>query len=349
MEIVSLCSAEFDGVPSIADTKHGNHLLQKLSFPMKLFIRICLSLCAAAMFASPAGAQYWNPWSGWWGAGYYGTPAYSAPVYTSYYGSPSYTSFYGSSNYGSPSSGCCGTGAPAYAVGYGSCGSGCCATSCCDSCGSGCSSGSCASGSCGGITPAGSLKPAQDPNFQKKATDYDDEPRPRRFNPDGTTPATQGADDPLDPVDSGDRKDMFGRPKAGTDGGTGFGSGSDTFEADPVQDGSALKPPMTDPLDGKPLDPVDSDPGTSVDEKTFFDGTTKPDTSVDRGRDAVIARTSSLSEVIAPKRLASRTFLASKRSVSGSKLADKSQNTKSDSQRPLRWISAPLADGHVQL
>lgn len=299
---------------------------------MKLFIRICLSLCAAALCSTPANAQYWNPWSGWWGAGYYGSPAYAAPVYTSYYGSPSY--------------GCCGTATPAYAVSYGSCGSGCCGSACCDACGSGC-----ASGSCAGTAPSGLLKPAQDPISDKKTPDYENDTRSRRFNPDATAPDTQGADDPLDPVDTRDRTDLFGRPKAGTEG-AGSGSGSGTFEedkTDPVLDRSLQKPPMTDPLDGKTLDPVDSNPGTPVDEKTFFEEPTKPDTSASRGRDAVIASTGSLSEVIAPKRLASRSLPASQRSASASRLADKSNNTKSDSPRPLRWISAPLADGHVQL
>ena len=306
---------------------------------MKMFIRICLSLCAAAMFATSASAQYWNPWSGWWGAGYYGSPAYAAPVYTSYYGSSS--------------SGCCGTAAPAYAVSYGFCGSGCCATSCCDSCGSGCASGSCTSGSCAGITPAGSLKPAQDPNFQKKAPDYEDETRSRTFNPDTSSPGTQGTSEPPEPEDSPNRKDIFGRPKDGT----GAGSGSGTFEADPVENGSVQKPLMTDPQDGKTLDPVETDPGKAgetdpgkpVDEKTFFEETSKPANSASRGHDSVLARTGSLSEVIAPKRLASRSLPVSHRSAATSKLADKSDNTKSDSPRPLRWISAPLADGHVQL
>lgn len=317
---------------------------------MKLFIRICLSLCAAALFATPADAQYW---SGWWGAGYYGSPAYSAPVYTSYYGSSSSTSFYGSANYGSPSYGCCGTAAPAYAVSYGSCGNGCCVTSCCDACSSGCASGSCASGSCAGVTPAGSLKPAQDPNFQKKATDYDDETRSRRFEPDATSPVTPGTDEPLlEPVEPRDRTDMFGRPKTDIDSGTGSGSGAGTFEenkTDPALDRTLEKPAMPDPLDGKTLDPVDSEPGTPVDEKTFFKDSAKPDNSASRGRDLVLSRASSLSEVIASKRLASRSLPASQRSASASRLVQKSNSTKSDSARPLRWISAPLADGHVQL
>ena len=344
MEIVCPCSADFDGIPSNACPNHSNQSSQKLSFPMKLFIRISLSLCAAAMFATPANAQYW---SGWWGAGYYGSPAYAAPVYSSYYGSPSYTSFYRSYSSGSPSYGCCGTAAPAYSVSYGSSGNGCCATPCCDPCGSGC-----ASGSCAGISPSGSLKPAQDPISDKKSPDYEGDTRPRRFDPN----AAPGADDPLDPVDGGARKDLFGRPQEGTDGGTGSGSGAGTFEEnkpdpalDPALDRTLQKPPMADPLDGKTLDPVESNPGTAVDETTFYEESSKPADRASVGRDAVIARTSSLSEVIAPKRLASRTLAASRRSAPGSKLADTSHNTKSDSPRPLRWISAPLADGHLQL
>ena len=212
-------------------------------------------------------------------------------------------------------------------------------------------SGSCASGSCGGITPAGSLKPSQDPNFQEKAKNYDNENRLRRFDPDSTSPGTSGADDPLDPVDSGDRKDLFGRPKEGTSG-TGTGSGAGTFEedkTDPALDRTLQKPPMTDPLDGKTLDPVDSIPGKPVDEKTFFEDTSKPGNSASRGRDMVVAPSSSLSEVIAPKRLTSRSLPASQRSASAGRLAEKSNNTESDSPRPIRWISAPLADGHVQL
>ena len=106
---------------------------------------------------------------------------------------------------------------------------------------------------------------------------------------------------------------------------------------------------MIDPLDGKTLDPIESSPVTPVDEKTFIEDTPKPENSVSRGRDAVIARTGSLSEVVAPKRLVSRSLPATKQAASSSKLVDKARNTKSNSTGPIRWISAPLADGHVQL
>ena len=310
---------------------------------MTIFMRICLSLCAAALFATPANAQFFNPWSGWWGAGYYGSQSYYAPSYTSYYGSPSYTSFYGSSNYGSPSYGCCGTAAPVYAVSYGSSGSGCCAPSCCAPCCDPCGSG-CASGSCLGSTPAGTLKPAQDPISDRKSPNYEDDIRSRRISPD--------ADDNLAPVD--ESGDIFRRSKEGTGRDTGSDSTTDPgmFKddgVDPATERSNLKPEVQDPLDGTTPNPDETLPGKPVDEKTFFDENKKPADTASLRRESLIARKSSLSEVIAPKRLASRSLPASQRSASGSKLADKSNNTKSDSPRPLRWISAPLAEGHVQL
>ena len=42
---------------------------------------------------------------------------------------------------------------------------------------------------------------------------------------------------------------------------------------DPALERTNQKPPMTDPLDGKTLDPVEADPGMPVDEKTFFEDT----------------------------------------------------------------------------
>jgi hypothetical protein len=331
---------------------------------MKLMIRIALSVCIAALSAAPASACWLYPFGGWWGAGYYGSPAYSAPMYssyyapsyTSYYGSPSYTSYYGSTSYASsygsfssPSYGCCGNSAPVYTASYGSYGGGCCDNSCCQSsCGSGC-----ASNSCVGTTPAGTLKPAQDPISDRKTPDYEDNDS-RRFVP-RSTPRNNDA---LDPVNEPDRLDPFVRPGtedgARPNPGTGAGSGRDPggmFDdgIDPARERTNQKPPMSDPLNEEELDPIKPELGNPVDEKTFFDDTSTPDNTTYRGSNAVMARTSSLSEVIAPKRLASRSLPASLRPVSSSALADKSNNPKSDSPRPIRWISAPLADGHVQL
>ena len=315
---------------------------------MKLFIRIGLSLCAAVLSAAPASAYCLFPFGGWWGAGYYDSPAYSAPSYSSYYGSPSYTSYYGGGySSAAPSYGCCGTAAPDYSASYGSYGSGCCATSCCDPCGSGC-----ASGSCAGSTPAGTLKPAQDPISDRKTPDYEGDTRPRRFNPDAVSPRTPETDEALD---NRDRTDQFRSPRSGTDtrsdSGTGSGTGPKMFDdtVDPAQERTNQKPPMTDPLGEKTLDPVEVDPGKPIDEKTFFEDTSKPDNSASIRLESVIARTSSLSEVIVPKRLASRSLPASRYPVSNNQMADKSNNTQSDSPRPIRWISAPLAEGHAQL
>ena len=328
---------------------------------MKLMIRIALSICIAALSAAPASAGWWYPFDGWWGAGYYGSPAYSAPMYssnyapsyTSYYGSPSYTSYYGSSsytsNYGSfssPSYGCCGNSAPVYAASYGSYGGGCCDNSCCQSsCGNSCGSG-CASNSCVGTTPAGSLKPAQDPISDKKAPDDSYDP-PRNFQP-----RTRGTDDLLDPPKERDREDRFSRPPADDRDrpipGTDRGRDPDTFELDPPTE-RREKPPMEEPFDGEKLESIESDPGNPVDGKTFYHENAKPDNTTTGVFDDVMNGASYLSEVSASNILGSRSLPARLRPVSRSTLADKSNNPKSDSPRPLRWISAPLGYGNLQL
>ena len=199
------------------------------------------------------------------------------------------------------------------------------------------------------------MKPSQDPISDKKSPDYDEDTRSRRFDSDTTSPRTPRTDEPLDPVNERDRSDLFRSPRTGTEGDTDSSSRSGVDSpmfndgVDPATERTNQKPPMIEPQDEKTLDPVESDPGKPTDEKTFFEDTSKPDNSASRGRNSVLARTSSLSEVIAPKRLASRSLPASHRSVSSSKLADKSDNTTSDAPRALRWISAPLPEGHVSL
>ena len=319
---------------------------------MNLFVKTCVSLCAVVALATPASACCWFPFGGWWGAGYNPVPAYGsyyAPSYTSYYGSPAYSSFYGAGSAMAPMSGCCGGVAQAYAVSYGSYGAGCCNNSCCDSCGSS----GCASGSCVGTEPVGSLKPATDPNFNKPKTNYDDEPRTREFPSDSTRSRSRNLDSDLDPVDSLNRKDMFDRP----DGGAGQSPGAseadkDLFPEDDLdfgRDRNSQKPPMEDPLDGTTIDPIDENPGTPADNKTFLDNSDSNPSETSRPRQTVIARTSSLSEVIAPKRLASRSLPSTTQTVSNSKVASKTDGQKTGNPQPLRWISAPLPTGHVSL
>ncbi len=319
-------------------------------------------MCVAALLATPASACCLFPFGGWWGAGYYGSPAYAAPAYSSYYSAPAYTSFYGA--FSAPSYGCCGSSAPVYSASYGSFGSydsGCCTNSCCQSsCGDSCGSG-CASGSCVGTTPAGTLKPAQDPISDKKAPSYEDDTRPRRFEPESRSPRNPVTDDLIGPVNEKDRFDRFERPNtresepANPGTGTGGTRNPGMFDddgIDPRTERSNQKPEMPDVLDDKesePADPAEPELGSPVDEKTFYEDESNRDNTTSRPRDAVIARSSSLSEVIAPKRLASQSLPSSQRSAARGTLADKSSKTQSDAPRPVRWISAPLADGHVQL
>lgn len=312
---------------------------------MKLFVKTCVSLCAVVALATPASACCWSPFGGWWGAGYNAAPSYSsyyAPSYTSYYGSPAYSSFYGGGS----------VMAPTHAAGYGSYGSygaGCCTNSCCDSCGSS----GCASGSCVGTEPIGSLKPATDPNFNKSKSNSDYEPRIREFPSDTTRSRSRELE--TDPLDDSKRKDMFDRPAsgAGLDSGAGTATEKDAFPADDGlefgRNRDTQKPPMTDPIDGTTIEPVDKHLGTPADDKTFIEGGKANPNETSRRRDTVIAGTSSLSEVIAPKRLASRSLPSTHRTVSNSKVAGKADGQKSDNQQPLRWISAPLPTGHVSL
>ena len=300
---------------------------------MRLLSRMIFAACASVFFVAPVSACGMFPFDGWWGAGYYGSPGYASyPSYTNYSAPPSY--------------GCCGTAAPVYSASYGSsCGSGCCVSSCCDPCGSGC-----ASGSCAGSVPAGSLKPAQDPISDKPATDYDDDARSRRFDADSPRPRTRDTSDPL--LDDLDQKDQFSSPKS--DSGTGAGAKSDPGYFDstpnPAEDQLHNKPPISDPAGSESIPPVEPDPSKPVDEKTFFDGsTTNPGNTTSRLLDTVLARSSSLSEVIAPKRLATRSLPSVHRTVSSSTLANKLDSDKTDTQRPLRWISAPLPTGNIRL
>ncbi|MDA1231638.1 MAG: hypothetical protein O2856_12765 [Planctomycetota bacterium] len=318
---------------------------------MKLLVRICLSLCIAVVLAAPASAGYLYPFGGWWGAGYYGTPLYAAPAYSSYYGAPSYAGYYGSTSYSSfygggsvvlSSNGCCGNAAPMYSASYGTYNNGCCANSCCDSCGSGC-----AAGSCGATEPAGSLKPAIDPISNKSKPTYEDDDRSREFPSDAERARRrQLLDDEKALEEDQNRTDLFKRSGTGSGSGTDSGTALEPFPENPDFDlnHKSEKPPMADPQDGTVIEPIDDTTGTPTDEKTFIDENKSTPADSARLRRTILARTSSLSEVIAPKRMASRSLPATHRPLSNSNVAGKSEP-----QPPLRWISAPLPAGHVSL
>lgn len=208
-----------------------------------------------------------------------------------------------------------------------------------------------------GTTPAGTLKPAQDPISDKKAPSYEDDTRSRRFDPESRSPRAPAADDLIDPVNEKDRYDRFERSRTResepANPGTGGTRNPGMFDTnEPETERLNQKPEMPDVLEDKesePAAPADPELGNPVDEKTFYEDKSNRDNTTSRGRDAIVARSSSLSEVIAPKRLASRSLPSGQRSAARSTLADKSSKTQSDAPRPVRWISAPLADGHVQL
>lgn len=156
-------------------------------------------------------------------------------------------------------------------------------------------------------------------------------------------------------MDDSNRKDMFDRPGAdetGRNSGVGTETEKDPFPVDDLnlgRDRDTQKPPMEDPLDGKAIEPVDGSPGTPTDDKTFIDGDKPAPSAISPRRNTVIARTSSLTEVIAPKRLASRSLPSTARIVSSDKVAGKIEGQKKENQKPLRWISAPQPIGHVSL
>jgi hypothetical protein len=270
------------------------------------------------------------PFGDWWGAGYGGVPSYG------YYGS-------GYAGYGG-----------AYSASYATAAD-CCTPSCCNPC----ASGACGAGSCSGVTNSGtgSLKPANDPNF-KDGTQKDDYDRNR-----DTAPAKSPADDPSgfesprrpratqpDPLKEDDFSAPPTRRPAPTTRGSGdpatrgTGSGSDTdipFELD--GDRINNKPPMPEASD---LPAVESGDGSTFlgEEKTFLDKQTrtmKPNNTLSQ-------RSSSLSEVLAPGRLASRS-LPSTGSVKSASWAGQSNGDKGQPGPPVRWISVPTPDGHARL
>jgi hypothetical protein len=288
--------------------------------------RFFAAICCVGIFAgsvSSASACCLWPFGGWWGAGY------GAPM-GGYYGA-SYPSY-------APVT------AGYYSAGYGS--ADCCAPACCDPCGGG----GCNNGSCIGSTaPAGSLKPQTDPNFDngtKEKDKYDDEfDRDRLKRPSDLperdrsfTPRTRTTPEETAPID-----DFRSRP---TDRGTDpdpapFGTGNDQINN---------KPPMAEPDDLPAVDPDNSATGTP-DGSTFLDednGGLNNQTRRDRRELSVTERPSGLNEVIAPKRLASRS-VPTTRVQNRTSFAGKADSDKNAPVRPVRWISLPMPEGNERL
>ena len=296
---------------------------------MKRFLAAILAFGVFSPCVSTASACCLWPFGGGWGAGYGG----------GYYGA-SYAPYVPSSGY--------------YSAGYAP--SNCCVPVCCDPC----ASGACSSGSCVGTTPAGSLKPESDLNFDKGAKDkntYDEFDRDRlkrreegingdlNNEPNLDTRTRDRVTDP-DPVD-----DFRSSPM----GGRGIADDSQPFGTDNEQINK--KPPMEEPGGELPaVDPVadpavpnlnDAEKGGS----TFLDEDAKKaggDTRLDQRQLSLTERPSGFSEVVTPKRLASRS-LPSTGSRGKTSFAGKSLDDKAKSSAPVRWISLPMPEGNARL
>jgi hypothetical protein len=292
--------------------------------------RLIATVLTVGLFVASSGSAsaccLW-PFGGWWGAGYGG---YYSAGYAPYVPPMGY-----------------------YSAGYAP--MDCCAPACCDPCGAG----GCSSGSCVGTNPAGSLKPETDTNFEKGTKDngtYDEFDRnpPRRSRDD--------LDQPLDPADSQARKrpvdpdpvdDFRSRPMGGT------AADDPAFELDPAGGQINNKPPMDDSaLDIPPVDsasPADSPapmneaaPGAG-DTESFLDLDKKAnETKVEEIQIPLRSVSSTFNEVVAPKRLASRSLPAAAPKAKTS-FAGKSTDDKSRSNAPVRWISVPMPEGNVRL
>ena len=309
----------------------------------KVFAAIFTVASLVGGMSSASACCLW-PFGGWWGAGYNG---YSGASYSPYV---PVTAGYQSAGY--------------YSAGYGS--ADCCMPACCDPCGcgsGGCGPGGCNSGSCVGTpAPAGSLKPETDINFDRgtkgKGT-YDDEfDRDRLRNRDplperDADPLPERDADPLPgarsapartrpaPVEPDPVDDFRSAPAGGAD--------SEPFGADQIQ----KKPPMEEPGGDLPaVDPAAPAEGglDSLNGSTFLeDDKAAPADQTRRDQPVSLTkRTSGLNEVIAPKRLASRSLPAPPVREKTS-FAGKSSSDKASTRPTVRWISVPLPEGNAQL
>ena len=290
--------------------------------------RLIATVLTVGLFVASSGSAsaccLW-PFGGWWGAGYGG---YYSAGYAPYVPPMGY-----------------------YSAGYAP--MDCCAPACCDPCGAA----GCSSGSCAGTNPSGSLKPETDTNFEKGTKEnntYDEFDR---------APLRRRQDDPdraLDPADSQARKrpvdpdpvdDFRSRPMGGT------AADDPSFELDPAGEQIKNKPPMDDPaVDIPPVDSADPaapmiDPAPGTDNTDSFldlDKKANGSTKVEEPESSLQTLSSTFNEVIAPKRLASRSLPAtgSKAKIS---FAGKSSDDKSRTNVPVRWISVPMPEGNVRL
>lgn len=295
--------------------------------------------------------------------GYYG--------YNSGYGVP-----YGGSGYPAYNVGYRPAWGMGYVPGYAMSGATCCPSVCCDPCGGACSGGACANGACAGTSGAqtgGSLKPQVDSNFQGGSGTYDADPTTpagtrRPSAPRTTDPPTDATfDAPATPRRSAPAgsNDDFNAPAATTEEITPFGAETGVSNKPPVpeiKDLDPVQPDATFAPEPSPNAPDAAQPGTDPAVPAADPSATAPAAEGTDSGDAFlpVEPTAPAPKPAAPE--ARRVLPGSALAIQGSRmhevlrpgrLAQKPASGTSLTQKPVpdkvRWISAPLSEGHVRL
>jgi hypothetical protein len=326
---------------------------------MKRLAALVLAAATGAIGAAPVQACWWWPW----GMGSYG---YSAG-YGGQYAVPSYPV------YGAAWRPALGAGYPMGYASMGAVGANCCAPICCDPCGNSCSGGACGNSACAGTGEAqsgSSLKPQVDSNFQGGSGTYDADPtapaggRRTPVPKDPVTPADQPATDATFDAPATPRRstpagstDDFNASGAATEEITPFGAETgvsnkppvpEIKDLDPVQPESTFAPepapaapaeaqPAADPAAGKPAaeETGSGDAFLPVEPTAPAPKPAVPEARRTTPGSVVAGQSSRMHEVLRPARLAQKPAVGS---LTVRPVPDR-----------VRWISAPLAEGHARL
>lgn len=273
-------------------------------------------LATAGLLAGSASVQACCWWPFGWGGGY----GYSAPTYGTY--SAMYAPAF-----------------PVYSASYAPVwGDACCAPVCCDPCGCG---NNCASGACAGTNSSntGTLKPQIDNNFSEPAATYDKAPAAKP----STTPDAEPDPRPRDPRRR--NEETFSAPatrRPATTPADDFGTSTEPapFGADNEISNKPPLPELNDPATPAPADkPAEGGDSFQPEVEPAPASGTAPQASRP-GRTVLAERSSQINEVLRSPRLATRTAVAPAANRSASQTATASR---------VRWISAPMAEGHQRL
>jgi hypothetical protein len=218
------------------------------------------------------------------------------------------------------------------------------------------------------------LKPAADPNFNRSNGNYEsdpardpanddpiiprDEDRSRLNRDDFAAPASRRPATRLDPAGDSDAAGDSDPPMFGTDPVTD--PGTQIRNKPPMSDVADPGTPSTNQPVGTPETPAaagdanPAKPASERDGKTFLPDAADDATGAPQPQARLLAPTrlasqsSSESEVLSSKRLASRSLPAVKLSPSGTQFAGRT-NRDSTPATPVHWIGGPDADNRTRL